>query len=161
MEFTKIRELTFEQAVELMFKKLGDWKIMALATAVDQHVMVRNVSCLFYDGKIWFKTDKNFRKTQQLYQNPNVALCWSGVQVEGTARNAGLVVDQPDRKFEQLYKQFMWGSYNKYSHEDTEILIEVTPGFVEVWDTTEENYAFQIFIDFNNRSVEVKQYDQF
>ena len=161
MEFTKIRELTFEQAVELMFKKLGDWKIMALATAVDQHVMVRNVSCLFYDGKIWFKTDKNFRKTQQLYQNPNVALCWSGVQVEGTARNAGLVVDQPDRKFEQLYKQFMWGSYNKYSHEDTEILIEVTPGFVEVWDTTEENYAFQIFIDFNNRSVEIKQYDQF
>ena len=161
MEFTKIRELTFEQAVELMFKKLGDWKIMALATAVDQHVMVRNVSCLFYDGKIWFKTDKNFRKTQQLYQNPNVALCWSGVQVEGTARNAGLVVDQPDRKFEQLYKQFMWGSYNKYSHEDTEILIEVTPGFVEVWDTTEENYAFQIFIDFNNRSVEVRQYDQF
>ena len=161
MEFTKIRELTFEQAVELMFQKLGDWKIMALATAVDQHVMVRNVSCLFYDGKIWFKTDKNFRKTQQLYQNPNVALCWSGVQVEGIARNVGLVTQQPDKRFEEGYKKYMWGSYNKYSHEDTEILIEVTPGFVEVWDTTEENYAFQIFIDFNNKSVEVKQYDQF
>jgi len=161
MEFTKIRELSFEQAVELMFQKLGDWKIMALATAVDQHVMVRNVSCLFYDGKIWFKTDKNFRKTQQLYQNPNVALCWSGVQVEGVARNVGLVTQQPDNRFEEGYKKYMWGSYNKYSHEDTEILIEVTPGFVEVWDTTEENYAFQIFIDFNNKSVEVKQYDQF
>ncbi|MBQ5760259.1 MAG: pyridoxamine 5'-phosphate oxidase family protein [Clostridia bacterium] len=161
MEFSKIRELTFEQAVELMFSKLGDWKIMALATAVDQHVMVRNVSCLFYDGKIWFKTDKNFRKTQQLYQNPNVALCWSGVQVEGTAKNVGLVTEQPDRRFEEGYKKFMWGSYNKYSHEDTEILIEVTPSFVEVWDTTEENYAFQIFIDFSTQSVEVKQYDQF
>ena len=161
MEFSKIRELTFEQAVELMFSKLGDWKIMALATAVDQHVMVRNVSCLFYDGKIWFKTDKNFRKTQQLYQNPNVALCWSGVQVEGTAKNVGLVTEQPDLRFEEGYKKFMWGSYNKYSHEDTEILIEVTPSFVEVWDTTEENYAFQIFIDFSTQSVEVKQYDQF
>ena len=161
MEFSKIRELTFEQAVELMFSKLGDWKIMALATAVDQHVMVRNVSCLFYDGKIWFKTDKNFRKTQQLYQNPNVALCWSGVQVEGTAKNVGLVTEQPDRRFEEGYKKFMWGSYNKYSHEDTEILIEVTPSFVEVWDTTKENYAFQIFINFSTQSVEVKQYDQF
>ncbi|MBR4875973.1 MAG: pyridoxamine 5'-phosphate oxidase family protein [Clostridia bacterium] len=161
MEFSKIRELTFQQAVELMFNKLGDWKIMALATAVDQHVMVRNVSCLFYDGKIWFKTDKNFRKTQQLYRNPNVALCWSGVQVEGTAKNVGLVVEQPDRRFEEGYKKFMWGSYNKYSHEDTEILIEVTPSFVEVWDTTEENYAFQIFIDFGKQSVEIKQYDQF
>ena len=44
---------------------------------------------------------------------------------------------------------------------DTEILIEVTPAFVEIWDTTEENYAFQIFIDFRTQSVEVKQYDQF
>ena len=160
MNFSVDKTLTFEQAVELMFRKLGDWKIMALASSVNDYVMVRNVSCLFYDNKVWFKTDKNFRKTQQLYQNPQVALCWSGVQIEGTARNCGLVIDEPDRKFEKLYKEHLWGSYNKYSHEDTEILIEVSPKFVEVWDTTEENYAFQIFIDFEKQSVEVKQYDQ-
>ena len=159
MKFSADKSLTFEQAVEIMFDKLGDWKIMALATAVDQHVMVRNVSCLFYDGKIWFKTDKNFRKTQQLYQNPQVALCWSGIQVEGIAANKGLVVDEPDRRFEKLYEKHLWGSYNKYSHEDTEIIIEITPKFVEVWDTSEDNYAFQIFIDFAKQSVEVKQYD--
>ena len=161
MDFAINKNLTFEQATELFFKKLGVSKIMALATSVEDYVMVRNVSCLFYDEKIYFKTDKNFRKTQQLYQNPNVALCWSGVQVEGTAKNVGLVTEQPDRRFEEGYKKFMWGSYNKYSHEDTEILIEVTPSFVEVWDTTEENYAFQIFIDFSTQSVEIKQYDQF
>jgi len=160
MNFSVDKTLTFEQAVELMFRKLGDWKIMALASSVNDYVMVRNVSCLFYDNKVWFKTDKNFRKTQQLYQNPQVALCWSGVQIEGTARNCGLVVDEPDRKFEKLYKEFLWGSYNKYSHEDSEIIIEITPKFVEVWDTSEDNYAFQIFIDFDKQSVEVKQYDQ-
>ena len=160
MNFSADKNLSFEQAVELMFEKLGDWKIMALASSVNDYVMVRNVSCLFYDNKVWFKTDKNFRKTQQLYQNPQVALCWSGVQIEGTARNCGLVIDEPDRKFEKLYKEFLWGSYNKYSHEDTEIIIEVTPKFVEVWDTSEDNYAFQVFIDFEKQSVEVKQYDQ-
>ena len=160
MNFSADRELNFEQAVELMFSKLGTWKIMALASSVRDHVMVRNVSCLFYDGKIWFKTDKNFRKTQQLYENPRVALCWNGVQVEGIARNTGLVVDEPGRRFEALYKEHLWGSYNRYSHEDTEILIEVTPTFVEVWDTTEDNYAFQIFINFDNKSVEVRAYDQ-
>ena len=159
MKFTMDKELTFSQAVELMFDKLGDTKIMALASSVNDYVMVRNVSCLFYDGKVWFKTDKNFRKTQQLFKNPKVALCWSGVQVEGIAVNTGLVIDEPGRKFEKLYKEHLWGSYNKYSHEDTEILIEVSPKFVEVWDTTEENYAFQIFIDFDKKSVEVKQYD--
>lgn len=160
MKFSVNKELTFEQAVQLMFEKLGDWKIMALASSVNDYVMVRNVSCLFYDNKIYFKTDKNFRKTRQLYQNPQVALCWSGVQVEGIAENKGLVVDEPDRKFEKLYKEHLWGSYNKYSHEDTEIIIEVTPKFVEVWDTSEENYAFQIFIDFEKETVEVKQYDE-
>ncbi len=159
MKFSVTKDLTFDQAVEIMFDKLGDWKIMALASSVNDYVMVRNVSCLFYDGKVWFKTDKNFRKTQQLYANPQVALCWSGVQIEGIAANKGLVVEEPDRRFEKLYKEFLWGSYNKYSHEDTEIIIEVTPKFVEVWDTSEDNYAFQIFIDFDKKSVEVKQYD--
>lgn len=160
MNFSVDKSLTFDQAVELMFQKLGDWKIMALASSVNDYVMVRNVSCLFYDNKIWFKTDKNFRKTQQLYQNPQVALCWSGVQIEGIAENKGLVVDEPGRRFEKLYKQHLWGSYNRYSHEDTEIIIEVTPKFVEIWDTSEENYAFQIFLDFEKQAVTVKEYDQ-
>lgn len=160
MKFSVNKDLTFEQATEIMFKKLGDWKIMALASSVNDYVMVRNVSCLFYDNKVYFKTDKNFRKTQQLFQNPRVALCWSGVQIEGIAENKGLVADEPERRFEKLYKKHLWGSYNKYSHEDTEIIIGVTPKFVEIWDTSEDNYAFQIFIDFEKQTVEVKQYDK-
>ena len=160
MNFSVDKTLTFSQAVELMFEKLGHSKIMALASSVEDYVMVRNVSCLFYDQKIWFKTDKNFRKTQQLFENPNVALCWSGVQVEGVAENKGLVVDEPGRTFETLYKKYLWGSYNKYSHEDTEILIEVTPKFVEIWDTSLDNYAYQLFIDFEKQEVVFKPYDK-
>ena len=51
MKFSVNKDLTFEQAVEIMFEKLGDWKIMALASSVNDYVMVRNVSCLFYDEK--------------------------------------------------------------------------------------------------------------
>ena len=159
MNFSAEKNLTFTEAVELMFRKLGDWKIMALASSVNDYVMVRNVSCLFYDNKVWFKTDKNFRKTQQLYQNPQVALCWSGVQIEGIARNCVLVIVEAERRFDKVCMEHLWGSYNKYSHEEDEIIIEITPKFVEVWDTSEDNYAFQIFIDFEKESVEVKQYD--
>ena len=66
MKFTLKKDITYEQAVERMFELLGDWKIMALASSVNDYVMVRNVSCLFYDEKIWFKTDKNFRKTKHI-----------------------------------------------------------------------------------------------
>ncbi len=160
MKFSKDKDLTFDEAVGLMFDKLGTDKIMALASSLDDHVMVRNVSCLFYDGKIWFKTDKNFEKTKQLLENPNVALCWSGVEVEGTARCLGLVVDEPGHVFEKAYKKYLWGSYNKYSHEDTEVIIEVTPRFVEIWDTSDDGYAFQIFIDFDERTVKAVPYDE-
>lgn len=51
-----------------MFEMLGDWKIMALASSVNDYVMVRNVSCLFCDEKICFKTDKNFRKTKHFWR---------------------------------------------------------------------------------------------
>ncbi|RHN03104.1 pyridoxamine 5'-phosphate oxidase family protein [Dielma fastidiosa] len=152
--------MEFNEAKALMFKKLGTSKIMALASSVDDYVMVRNVSCLFYDDKIYFKTDKNFRKTQQLFKNPRVALCVGGVQIEGIAVNKGLVVEEEGRKFETAYKKYLWQSYNAYSHEDTEILIEVTPVFVEIWDEDENRYAFQTFIDFEKQSVEVKAYDQ-
>ena len=151
--------MTFEEAKTIMDQKLGDYKIMALASCVDDYPMVRNVSCIFYNEKIYFKTDRNFRKTKQLFQNPRVAMCFNGVQVEGIAENKGLVVEEEGRVFEKKYKEYLWQSYNAYSHEDSEILIEVTPKFVEIWDEDEARNAFQILIDFDTREVEVRPYD--
>lgn len=160
MKFTLDKDITYGQAVSRMFEMLGNSQIMALASSLNDYVMVRNVSCLFYDEKIYFKTDKNFRKTKQLLENPNVAMCWSGVQVEGTAVNKGLVAEEPGQRFAQGYRKYLWQSYNKYSHEDTEILIEVSPKYVEIWDTSDDGYAFQLFIDFENKELEVKMYDE-
>ena len=63
----------------------------------------------FYNDKIYFKTDKNFRKTQQLFKNNRVAMCFNGTQVEGIAVNKGLVVDEPGRVFEKKYKRVFYG----------------------------------------------------
>ena len=152
--------MNFEAAVQKMFDMLGNSKIMALATSKNDHVFVRNVSCVFYDNKIYFKTDKNFRKTKQLLENPQVAICWDGIQVEGIAVNKGLVVAEEGRRFEQAYRKYLWGSYNAYSHEDSEILIEITPKFVEIWDQDSNKRGFQTFLDFDQQSVEVVYYDE-
>lgn len=152
--------MNFEAAVQKMFDMLGNSKIMALATSKNDHVFVRNVSCVFYDNKIYFKTDKNFRKTKQLLENPHVAICWDGIQVEGIAVNKGLVVEEEGRRFEQAYRKYLWGSYNAYSHEDSEILIEITPKFVEIWDQDSNKRGFQTFLDFDKQSVEVVYYDE-
>ena len=152
--------MNFEAAVQKLFDMLGNSKIMALATSKNDHVFVRNVSCVFYDNKIYFKTDKNFRKTKQLLENPHVAICWDGIQVEGIAVNKGLVGEEEGRRFEQAYRKYLWGSYNAYSHEDSEILIEITPKFVEIWDQDSNKRGFQTFLDFDKQSVEVVYYDE-
>lgn len=54
--------MEFQEAKEYLFQKLAPSKIMALASSVDNHVMVRNVSCLIYDDAIYFKTDKILEK---------------------------------------------------------------------------------------------------
>ena len=151
--------MNFTEAKQYLFDKLAPSKIMALASSVHDYVMVRNVSCLIYNDAIYFKTDKNFRKTQQLFKNNRVAMCFNGTQVEGIAVNKGLVVDEPGRVFEKKYKEYLWQSYNAYSHVDSEILIEVTPEFVEIWDEDEDRKAFQLFIDFKKKTVEYKTYD--
>ena len=154
-----MKNIDFKTAKAIMDQKLGEWKIMALASCADDYPMVRNVSCIFYNDKIYFKTDKKFRKTQQLFVNPRVAMCFNGVQVEGIAENKGLVIEEEGRVFEQKYKEYLWQSYNAYSHEDSEILIEVTPKFVEIWDEDEDRNAFQLFLDFEKESVEYRPYD--
>ena len=54
--------------------------------------------------------------------------------------------------FEKKYKEILWQSHNAYSHVDTEILIEVTPKFVEIWDEDKDRNAFQLFIDFDKEN---------
>ena len=86
-------------------------------------------------------------------------MCFNEIQVEGTAIYKGLVVDEPGRIFEKKYKEYLWQSYNAYLHVDSEILIEVTPEFVEIWDEDKNCNTFQLFMDFKNKTVEYKPYD--
>lgn len=159
MKFLPKNATSFEDGEKRMFEMLGDYKIMALASSVNDHVTVRNVSCLFYDKKIYFKTDINFRKTKQLLVNPNVALCFWGIQVEGRATSLGSITNADGKRFMSLYETFLQDSYNKYSHTDTEILIEVTPRFVEIWDTDENGDAFQFFLDYQSEEILFERYD--
>lgn len=156
----KIEHLDFNEAVKALWSKLGVSAIMQLAACADDRVTVRSVSCIMYDDAIMFKTDKNFDKTKLMLKSKSVAMCKYNINVEGTCENRGLVVDEPGRKFEQLYTEHLDGSYNAYSHVDSEILIAVKPKQVEIWDCDENNYAFQIFIDFVEKTAVKQWYDE-
>lgn len=158
----KIENMKFEDAVAILWKKLCPASVMQLASSVDNLVYLRTISAIVYEdqNKIMFKTDMNFEKTKQLAINNNVAMCKSGVSLQGIATNLGLVVEEPGRRFEALYEKYMKGSYNAYTHEDTEVLIAVEPTNVEIWDWDEQHYSYQILINFAEKTAEKHWYDE-
>ncbi len=151
--------MDWQEACALLKEKLGDYKVMALATSRHDHPTVRLVSCIFYNDKVYFKTDKNFRKTRMLLDNPQAALCVGGVQLEGTVENLGLVADEPGQIFAEKYERYLKHSYNAYAHTDTEILICFTPRFAEIWDDDEAGNAHQIYMYFDEKRTEFIPYD--
>lgn len=150
----------YDDATKIIWDKLGESAIMQIA-AYDGTISIRTISAIMYDDSIWFKTDVNFPKTKQLLENPECALAMYNIFVNGVAHNRGKVVDEPDRKFEKLYKEYHDGSYHAYAHEDTEILIEVVPTSMSGWDTDENNYAFEIQIDCENKKAVKMVYDEY
>ena len=52
--------MTFEEGVALLFHKLGDSKIMALGSSVNDYVMVRNVSSCI-ETRRWHSAQVAFR----------------------------------------------------------------------------------------------------
>ena len=75
MEFTK--------AYENFYKELGESKKMVLSTSLNDVVTSRMMSVVVIDKKIYFQTDKTFRKYNQLKENPRVSLCIDNIQIEG------------------------------------------------------------------------------
>lgn len=151
--------MEYSLAMDQCFQQLGTKKIMALGSSLNDKVSVRNVSCIIHERKIFFKTDKNFPKTKQLLKNPNVAICYWGVQIEGIAINHGLVVLEENKFFESLYEKHWKNSYTAYPHKESEILIEVVPKFIEIWDQDENNQGFQLLIDVDKKTAEKCLYD--
>lgn len=68
MKFSCNKEISYEEAVKTMFEKLGNAQIMALASSLNDYVMVRNVSCLFMMKRFILKQIKIFVKQNSFWK---------------------------------------------------------------------------------------------
>ncbi|MFR1053999.1 MAG: hypothetical protein ACLSFB_05905 [[Clostridium] scindens] len=67
MKFTLDKDITYEQAVGRMFEMLGNSQIMALASSLNDYVMVRNVSaCSMTRRSILRRTRTSARRSSCL-----------------------------------------------------------------------------------------------
>ena len=118
---------------ERLFVALKNEKVITLATSTNNQPTIRIVSHIFMDGKIYFQTDSESIKFQQILENDKVALSLSSFQIEGTAKIVNHPTESNNKKFLNTFKNEHNGSYNRYSYLPNEVVIEVTINKVKAW----------------------------
>ena len=121
----------FNDRLNDLFSKMGEYKSMVLSTAYQDSVTSRMMSVIILDGEFYFQTDKTFRKYEQIMKNSHVALCADNISIEGVCTEIGNPVNHTG--FIHLYKKHFPGSYHKYSRLANERLFKITPQYIQLW----------------------------
>ena len=118
---------------EEIIRALETEETLTLATCAGNRVTIRPMSHICQGLAVYFQTDRNSLKMQQIKENPNVALCVGTYELEGTAAFAGKPLDAENTFFAQLYKIKFPHAYALYSALDEEILVKVTLTRARQW----------------------------
>lgn len=122
---------SFELKKEEIFSNFGYSKNMVLSTSYQDKVTSRMMSVIIFDGEFYFQTDKNFRKYNQIKNNPIVSLCCDNISIEGICTELGKPLD--NNRFIKLYEKYYNYSYQQYSSLQNERLFKVTPLYIQIW----------------------------
>lgn len=121
----ELENLDFDTVSVEKLKMLEDAKEVVLSTCSGSHVTSRVVSTACRGTKILFASYRKNTKCVQITENPNVAVCFGNMQIEGVARFMGTPQDPKNAELMALYKEKQAGYYDMVLECKTMVLIEV------------------------------------
>jgi general stress protein 26 len=145
-------KLNFNELKAEIIKILNNTCDMVLATSYKDKVMARTMNIVNDELKLFCQTDKFFFKSDQIVNNPFVALCINNLQIEGSAKITGHPVLEENRKFSELFKQKHPAAFEKYSKLVTETVIEIQPTIITLWKQIDSKPCRE-FLDINNNEA--------
>lgn len=151
-------DINYSQLEKEILENLGNKAVLVVATSKDNRVTARSLSCIINDKKIYFQTDKNFIKYQQIISNPKVALCINNIQIEGIATPIGHPLENKNAWFKKLYKEYYPQSFDNYSKMKNEVIIEVNPTYITLWKYI-DNKPLRDYLDLINKKAQREYYN--
>ena len=145
----------FEDEYLKFWQEFGESKKIVLSTSLNDIVTSRMMSIVVLDKKIYFQTDRIFRKYSQLKGNPNVSLCIDNIQIDGYCEEIG----KPGKniEFSDAYQKHFPNSYMMYTALESEQLFVVRPTFIERWLYIDKIPYMEIF-DVTNKQYSLNPY---
>jgi len=148
-------ENQFTEKTIKLWKKIGTHGIMALATCAENRVTSRSMSMIVYKGKFYCQTDETFLKYKQIAQNPNVALWYKNLSIEGKCCVIGHPLDKDNSFFADMFKRCFRHSFKSYSSLPTEKLLEITPSLIYSWEY-KLTKPYMEYFDFENQRYSIE-----
>ena len=150
-------ELDYDKVKQEFFYKLGDTKIMVLATTDNKKVSARNMSIVINKEKFYFQTDYNFDKCRDIEINRNVALCVDNIQIEGKITYIGDFYEDKFEDFKRIFKLKHKGSYEGYSKLMENKIFEIMPTKISLYKY-EGSDIYRVFIDIHKNKAYRRYY---
>jgi uncharacterized pyridoxamine 5'-phosphate oxidase family protein len=126
-------EVSLDESRERIAQELRKYRCLYLATCEGGFVTVRYMGFLSEGLTIWFRTDKETRKYEQIAANANVAIAGPELQIEGVASLKGHPLNEENSDYIRLLRELRPEQFERASRpgrgltrEDTR-LIEVNP----------------------------------
>lgn len=150
--------MSFQREKTAFFKELKTNQFMVLATSAQNRTTARTVSCCILNEHIYFQTAVHCLKFRQLMENPQVALCFDNVQIEGIAADKGHPLEQQNKEICQLYQACYESSFRKYSASAEERILEVQITRAVRW-LYKDGMPFRQILDFTKKTARKEPYD--
>lgn len=125
----------YDKKLVELFQGIGEAKKAVLSTSRENRVTSRMMSFVIFEHKFYCQTDQRFLKIKQILSNPKVSICINNIQIEGVAKIIGKPIENDI--FNTLFKKKFKSSYENYSFLENEILLEIDPIFITVWNYKE------------------------
>jgi len=139
-----IKELDYSEVSNETLKLMENIKEMVFSTSLNNHVTSRTVSTACKGTTVVFLSYKNNTKCIQIQGNPRVALCFENIQIEGVATMRGLLRDEDNAAYANIYKEKQERYYEKCKDKDNMDLITVDINFITCYGPLGMHYVDKI-----------------
>ena len=133
MEMKK-KDLDFNQTLQIKLDSLRTAKKIVLSTCSNNRVTSRVVDCACHDKTIYFLTWSHHTKCTQIKENPNVALCYENLQIEGVAEIKGNPLLETNKAHSNKYREKQPEIYDEYVKYNGMVIVKVDIGSIHSWE---------------------------
>ncbi|MHA1737404.1 MAG: pyridoxamine 5'-phosphate oxidase family protein [Candidatus Heimdallarchaeota archaeon] len=144
-------EFNFEDETKEITDYFEKNRNVVLATSLDDRVTIRNVQYINDDFDIYFTSWEFNKKIQQIKGNPNVALNFNHIQIEGTAEIFKWPLNDQIKLIEEKFAaKYKW--FSKISESREAVIVKVTPKKLVLFKSIEGVFHLQNF-DLENKKI--------